>query len=70
LGRWRHLYIITPANLTVSWRMPKRRPIRLSLATVALLLAPLLVIATTTGSLWHHHVDSNEASCPICHMQA
>lgn len=48
--------------------MRKRSSIRLRLATIALLLMPLLVIATTTGSLWHHHVNSNEASCPICHM--
>lgn len=32
-------------------------------------MMPLLVIATTTGSLWHHHANANnEASCPICHM--
>lgn len=48
--------------------MHKRRPIRLFLATTALLIMPLLVIATTTGSIWHHHADSNEASCPICHL--
>lgn len=48
--------------------MRKRGPIRYSLAIIALLLMPLLVIATTTGSLWHHHADSNEASCPICHL--
>jgi hypothetical protein len=48
--------------------MCKRGPIRFSLATIAFLLMPLLVIATTTGSLWHHHVDSNEATCPICHL--
>jgi len=48
--------------------MRKRGPIRFSLATIALLLMPLLVVATTTGSLWHHHVASHESSCPICHM--
>jgi hypothetical protein len=48
--------------------MRKRGPIRFSLATIALLLMPLLVVATTTGSLWHHHADSKEASCPICHL--
>jgi hypothetical protein len=48
--------------------MHRRGPIRFSLATIALLLMPLLVVATTTGSLWHHHVASNEASCPICHL--
>ncbi|MDE3108671.1 MAG: hypothetical protein KGL02_01910 [Acidobacteriota bacterium] len=48
--------------------MLKRRPVRLFLATIALLLMPLLVVATTTGSVWHHHADSNEASCPICHL--
>lgn len=48
--------------------MRKRGPIRFSLATIALLLMPLLVVATTAGSIWHHHKDSSEASCPICHL--
>lgn len=48
--------------------MQNRRPFRLVLATIALVIMPLLVIATTTGSVWHHHADSNEASCPICHL--
>ncbi|MGH9737224.1 MAG: hypothetical protein ACRD4X_01380 [Candidatus Acidiferrales bacterium] len=48
--------------------MRKRGPIRFSLVTVALLLMPLLVLATTAGVLWHHHAKSAEASCPICHL--
>lgn len=35
---------------------------------MVLLLIALLVVSTTTGALWHHHVNSHEASCPICHM--
>lgn len=48
--------------------MKKRGPIRFSLATITLLLVPLLVVATTTASVWHHHPASQEASCPICHL--
>ncbi|SRR5579875_456557 len=49
--------------------MRKRGPIRCSVATIALLLVPTVLLATTAGSLWHHHANSaNEATCPICHL--
>lgn len=32
-------------------------------------LALLLVMATTAGSVWHHHASTSaESSCPICHL--
>lgn len=35
----------------------------------ALSLALLLAIATTAGSVWHHHNSKTaESTCPICHM--
>lgn len=35
----------------------------------ALFLAVLLVMATTAGSVWHHHSSvTASSSCPICHL--
>lgn len=32
-------------------------------------LALLLVMATTAGSVWHHHASTAaESTCPICHL--
>lgn len=33
---------------------------------VALLM--LLVLSMTLGSVWHHHSNSSEATCQICHL--
>lgn len=33
-----------------------------------LVLAILLVFATTAGMVWHHHANSNDTNCPICHL--
>ncbi len=35
---------------------------------VPLVLVVLLVAATTLGMAWHHHANSSESSCPICHL--
>ncbi|HEV2420390.1 MAG TPA: hypothetical protein VGS59_01665 [Candidatus Acidoferrales bacterium] len=35
----------------------------------ALSLALLLAVATTAGSVWHHHNSTTaESTCPICHL--
>ncbi|MGC1105425.1 MAG: hypothetical protein WA876_02715 [Candidatus Acidiferrales bacterium] len=35
----------------------------------AISLALLLVMATTAGSVWHHHASATaESTCPICHL--
>lgn len=31
-------------------------------------LVALLVVATTAGMVWHHHANSNDTNCPICHL--
>ncbi len=38
-------------------------------AIFALSLALLLAMATTAGSVWHHHASTTaESTCPICHL--
>ncbi|MFZ0640378.1 MAG: hypothetical protein WA020_11215 [Candidatus Acidiferrales bacterium] len=35
----------------------------------AISLALLLAMATTAGSVWHHHASNTaESTCPICHL--
>ena len=31
-------------------------------------LLALLLLSMTLGSVWHHHANSSEANCPICHL--
>jgi hypothetical protein len=39
------------------------------LAVIVAALAVLLVMAVTTGAVWHHHATAAaETSCPICHL--
>ena len=33
---------------------------------VALLV--LLVLSMTLGNVWHHHANSSDLNCPICHL--
>lgn len=28
----------------------------------------VLLLGTTFGVVWHHHVDSSSDACPLCHM--
>lgn len=35
---------------------------------VPLALVALLLVATTAGAAWHHHANSTETNCPICHL--
>jgi hypothetical protein len=35
---------------------------------VALALIVLLFVPLTLGSVWHHHANSSEANCSICHL--
>ncbi len=44
----------------------KQKPIRYMVVPVALLV--LLVFSMTIGSVWHHHANSSESTCPICHL--
>src|SRR5580700_3389250 len=46
--------------------MRTQRAIRCLLVPVALIV--LLVFVTTLGSVWHHHANSSEANCSICHL--
>jgi len=46
--------------------MRNHKAIRCLLVSVALIV--LLVFVTTLGSVWHHHADSSEANCSICHV--
>jgi hypothetical protein len=40
--------------------------------TIHLFLVPLVLVAllamATAGSIWHHHANSTETNCPICHL--
>jgi len=44
----------------------KPKPIRYMVVPVALLA--LFVLSMTLGSVWHHHANSSESNCPICHL--
>jgi hypothetical protein len=46
--------------------MPQKKAIRYLVVPVA--LVALLVFATTLGSVWHHHTNSSDTSCSICHL--
>ena len=46
--------------------MRNQRSIRRLLVPIALIV--LLIFVTTLGSVWHHHADSSEANCSICHV--
>ena len=35
---------------------------------VPVALLALLVLSMTLGSVWHHHANSSESTCPICHL--
>jgi hypothetical protein len=36
---------------------------------VPVALLALLLVGMTLGSVvWHHHADSTESTCPICHL--
>ncbi|HEV2299189.1 MAG TPA: hypothetical protein VGR72_11810 [Candidatus Acidoferrales bacterium] len=47
--------------------MSKGRKTRL--AVFVAVVAMLLVVAATTGCVWHHHATASaETSCPVCHL--
>lgn len=46
--------------------MRERGIIRYLVLPVA--LSALLLLAMTAGCVWHHHADSSETSCSICHL--
>jgi hypothetical protein len=46
--------------------MRNQKAFRCLLVPVALIV--LLVFVTTLGSVWHHHANSSEANCSICHV--
>jgi len=46
--------------------MRNQKAIRCLLVPVALIV--LLVLVTTLGSVWHHHANSSESNCSICHV--
>jgi len=35
---------------------------------VPLALVALLLVATTAVTVWHHHTNSTDTNCPICHL--
>jgi hypothetical protein len=43
----------------------RRKPIRFALIAVAILA---VVFAATLGAVWHTHVHTSEANCPIRHL--
>jgi len=46
--------------------MPDLRQIRRWI--VPLMLMAQLLVATAAGAAWHHHANSDENTCPICHL--
>ena len=32
------------------------------------LFSRCLLLSMTLGSVWHHHANSSETNCPICHL--
>jgi hypothetical protein len=45
--------------------MSYQKPARSAVVPIVILL---LVLGMTFGMVWHHHVDSSDAACPICHL--
>ena len=43
-----------------------RRAIRFAVMSLALLA--LLIFTGTFGGLWHHHTESSNSSCSVCHL--
>lgn len=55
------------ANLILGTKVLLNRKARRIIFTISLAL--LLVMATTAGSVWHHHASNTaESTCPICHL--
>ena len=46
--------------------MSNQKTIRCLLVALALIV--LLFVPLTLGSVWHHHANSSEANCSICHL--
>jgi hypothetical protein len=45
--------------------MSHQKPARSAFVPIVILL---LVLGMTFGMVWHHHADSSDAACPICHL--
>jgi len=62
---WTKLSIRYAGTLKCSTKMPDQKRIWRLVFPIAILA---LVIGTTVGGVWHHHVNSSPDACPICHL--
>jgi hypothetical protein len=56
---------VTPAPMTLAIHGPNRRSVWRLVIPIAILA---LLIGTTLGEVWHHHVNTSPENCPICHL--
>jgi hypothetical protein len=54
-----------PSSLKLTSHRSDKKRIWCLIVPIALLA---LVMGTTLGMVWHHHVSSSPDNCPICHL--